>query len=296
LSNPPDTRTRIERRPRHPAARTALDLAVSLPSMWTERQMVRDAMAAESFLFFVGYPRSGSTLVGALLTAHPEIAVSLEIDVLRRARWGFTRRQLLALVARRHREWYEQGLRWSGYDYEVEGQWQHGYRTLRVVGDKKAASTSLAVHARPELVDVVRRRMGKPLRVVHVVRSPWDTISTMSRRSGSPVEKVIVTYERMASGVAITRDALRSDDAIVDLHLEALVEDPRAELTSVCAVLDVTPDQSWLDACAALVFDRPKQTRESVTWSPAHSAAVDALIARFDWLARYAREDPDVPR
>jgi phage terminase large subunit-like protein len=35
------------------------------------------------FCIFIGYPRSGHSLVGSLLNAHPEVIISHELDVLR---------------------------------------------------------------------------------------------------------------------------------------------------------------------------------------------------------------------
>ena len=42
----------------------------------------------EHFLFFIGYPHSGSSLVGAAPNGHPEMVVSHEADVLRYVRPG----------------------------------------------------------------------------------------------------------------------------------------------------------------------------------------------------------------
>ena len=40
------------------------------------------------YCMFVGYPRSGHSLVGTLLDAHPDIVIAHELDALRHIRAG----------------------------------------------------------------------------------------------------------------------------------------------------------------------------------------------------------------
>lgn len=44
------------------------------------------------FLLFIGYPRSGSTLVGSLLDAHPQIVIANEYSVAKKFK-NFTNEQ-----------------------------------------------------------------------------------------------------------------------------------------------------------------------------------------------------------
>lgn len=51
-----------------------------------------DFSKLDTFLLFIGYPRSGSTLIGSLLDAHPNIIIANEHNVI--TRWkNFTREQ-----------------------------------------------------------------------------------------------------------------------------------------------------------------------------------------------------------
>ena len=47
----------------------------------------------ETFVMFIGYPRSGHSLVGALLDAHPEVIIAREYDIL--DKWPTFRSRLL---------------------------------------------------------------------------------------------------------------------------------------------------------------------------------------------------------
>src|SRR5688572_15941273 len=92
--------------------------------------------ATETYCQFVGYPRSGHTLVAALLNAHPEIVIANELGVLDWVRRGLNRRQLLSLILKSDRDFARGAYRFLDYNYRVPNQWQGRFEKIRVVGDK----------------------------------------------------------------------------------------------------------------------------------------------------------------
>ena len=113
---------------------------------------------------FVGYPRSGHSLVGALLDAHPEIVIAHELDVLRQLRAGADKYELLDLLLRKAERFAEQGSMWSGFSFAVPGQWQGKYRKLRVIGDKKGGGSSRALAEDPDLLGRLRATLDLEMR------------------------------------------------------------------------------------------------------------------------------------
>ena len=103
----------------------------------------------ETFCLFIGYPRSGHTLVGALLNAHPEAVVAHGLGVMRYVKLGLRRDQLYSLLLARDQQFGEIGHQWSGYDYDIPGQHQGRWDRLRVIGDKRAASATNRLAGRP---------------------------------------------------------------------------------------------------------------------------------------------------
>ncbi len=86
---------------------------------------------------FVGHPRSGHSLIGALLDAHPEIVIAHEFNALRFIQSDCDRNQLFIKLLLRSRKFTKTGRRWNGYKYTVPNQWHGCYRKLKVIGDKK---------------------------------------------------------------------------------------------------------------------------------------------------------------
>ena len=93
--------------------------------------------AVEKYCFFIGYPRSGHSLVGSLLNAHPEILIAHELDALGYVEHHFGRAQLYALLLERDQVFASMGRKWMGYDYVVPNQFQGRWSRLRVIGDKR---------------------------------------------------------------------------------------------------------------------------------------------------------------
>ena len=98
----------------------------------------------ETFVMFIGYPRSSHSLVGAILDAHPEIIIPHQYDVIKywnKYRPSTTRKTKMSkyhLFYNLHQLSREQAVfgirskypkgKMEGYNYNVPGSWQGGYQ------------------------------------------------------------------------------------------------------------------------------------------------------------------------
>ena len=258
------------------------------------RRLHADADGMAAWVQFVGHPRSGHSLVGALLDAHPDALVAHELDVLRYVEAGFDRDRLVALVLRHQRARVAAGhTSGSGYGYAVPGQWQGRYRRLVAVGDKKGGRSTRRLRARPRLLDDLRAAAGVPVKVVHVVRNPFDNIATMARRAPRlPLADHVDTYFTLAATVDEVAARLPAGDLHRVRH-EDLVADSRGELAGLCRFLGVDPgaDAGYLDACAALVAPSPHRSRDQADWPPGMLDDIAARAGAHDWLAGYRYDE-----
>ena len=254
------------------------------------RRYREDLAGVRSFLLFVGHPRSGHSLVGALLDAHPQMVVSHELDALKYVELGYRRDQLLTLVVEHSRANAAAGRRESGYSYAVPGQWQGRWRDLLVVGDKRGRLTTDRLAARPELIDELAATVQMRVRVVQVVRSPWDNVATMSTRGTAPIEDQARRYRELCETVDAVAARL-GERGVYRLYHEDLVADTPRALGGLCDHLGVPAPDDWLAACDGVVFPSPRRTRDGVAWTPAARAALEELVAATPWLARYGGEE-----
>jgi hypothetical protein len=265
---------------------------------WTAgRGVPADVADAEAFVLFVGYPRSGHSLVGAMLDAHPEMAVAHELDVLQFQAAGFDRAQILTLLLENARRIGRLGRRWDPYDYRVPGGWQGRWSRLRVVGDKRGGETSRRLAGDPAALDAFADFIRLPLRCVHVVRHPADNVATMVRRTrgrprgetADPSDLLSQSLSHYAALARTNRDFLAragADRAITVWH-EDFVAEPRRELARLCRFLGVAVDAAHLDACAGLVAPSPRRSRDELVWSDGQRAALRRIVEGAPFLHRY---------
>lgn len=265
------------------------DLPISFVRSWAAGRKLRDQFEeVETYCMFIGYPRSGHSLAGSLLDAHPQAVISHELDALRYFRTGFSRDQVFALILENERRYAAEGRRWGAYDYEVPHQWQGRFERLRVIGDKKGGRSTRRMMTSPRLAERVRRSVGVPVRYVHVTRNPYDNIATMlaKKREGATLAATIEEYFMLCAGVAETKSAA-GHEAVLDLRHESLIADPDATLGRLCSFLGLVADDAYRRDCASILFPAPRQTRGSAPWTPALIDEVDRRITGFDFLDGY---------
>jgi hypothetical protein len=241
----------------------------------------------ETVALFVGYRRSGHSLVGALLDAHPDVAMAHGLDVLHHVRYGFDAERIFTLILENHRVRAAQGRVVTGYSYAVPGQWQGRTRRLRVIGSTRGGATARTLREKPEVAERAARIFGKPLRWIHVVRNPFDNVSTLALRGRrTDLPSAIDDYFRLVEGTARLRERV-GEGAILDVRHEDLLADPAATLRRLTAWLGLDAPDDWLEACRSILFEAPHRTRDDADWTPELRERVRERAARHAFLAGY---------
>ncbi len=254
-------------------------------------RMSRKYPDLQVFCLFVGPPRQGTSLVGALLDAHPDIVIGHETHVVKLAAKGASREVIFQTLLEKSRDAAGRGRKEGRYTYAVEGQWQGRVRTLRVIGDKASGKTAVRLNRNPAELTDLERKVRVPVRFVHVTRNPFDTIARMSllERAGEPAPTLTTATEAYAILADATANVVGSrPDGVVTVRHESVVETPALELRRLCAFFGVEADAQYLEACAGLVFPSPRRSRDLVEWSDAELRAVEQIIARHEFLHGYS--------
>jgi hypothetical protein len=245
---------------------------------------------------FIGYPRSGHSLVGSLLDAHPDVVIAHEVNVLKLvAEEGLGRRELIEtlLESSEAEAMRPMGRRASGYSYAVPGQWQGSVRQLRVLGAKAGEKTTIRLGRNPDELALLRRRIGAPARLVHIARNPYDMVARMAMitKDGEPERSVAGSIDFVGRLARINAKLIEAKNDVLTVRHESFVHDPRGELRRIASFLRVEPDESWVEACAALVFESPRRTRDRMPWTDEERDAVQAVIDRYDFFQGYGWDE-----
>lgn len=248
----------------------------------------------ETYCVFLGYPRSGHSIVGAMLDAHPQAVIAHEMDALKYIGVGFDRLRLYHLLLQNARTSAKANRRSGQYLYEVPGQWQGRFECIRVIGDKRGEGSTRRLRANPRLLQRLRETVGVPVKFVHVVRNPFDNIATMASRAarGRTPDLAVATrrYFMLCETVRQLKEQIDEGD-VMEFRHETFIENPAVILRNVCLFLSLEPSNEYLEACASIVYESPHKSRDRVQWSLDLRRQVERSMAHFSFLGGYTFEE-----
>lgn len=276
---------------------------------------------AESFVQFVGFPRSGHSLVGSILDAHPEAVVAHELDAMGLIARGVSGADVCALVARNSAAFSRNGRTWNGFAYAIPGRHGAPDPSARVFGDKKGDWVTRHVAADPALIETARHRMGRPCKWILVVRDPMDNVATMSLRRGRVYDRLRIECPDRRSFRAALAEAQASGeiaDSVVDAELdtyadmaraveamkaridpadwheiryERFVRQPADGIAALFDFLDLPMPDGFVADAESLVEPSGRRSRDRVRWRADQRQRIADLVAQTSFLEGY---DPDL--
>ena len=254
----------------------------------------KEITTVKKFVFFVGYSRSGHSIVASLLDAHPNVIIAHEYNMFRK--WKSSRYQNRPFLYNElYRNSYynaERGWRSSmksqkGYTLAVKGSWQGSFDELSVIGEKSGAVTAQTYGNDPWLfmqtLEELKHTVEVPIRVIHVVRNPYDMISTRLLYADGKTHKYKVratvdvkhtSPHNLSMQVNRTIHVIQNVQELlhncslnsIEIHTADLVRDPEHVMENLCMFLGIECSQDYLRKCSDKVFERQSQTRQLVEW------------------------------
>ena len=237
------------------------------------------------YALFAGYPRSGHSLVGAMLNAHRNAVISHELNVSNLFLAGCDRNVVYSRILARA-SWFNLKGNRSNYEYQIPKQWQGRFEAIHVIGDKGGGWVADAIGKHPDLLNKIRDTVRVPLRFIHVVRNPFDNIAAISKWHPLSIDESIDHYFSLCQTMSWLLTALDSSE-IITVHHEDFIRTPEATLSEVCTFLNLHPDAEYLAACASITFEKPTNSRLGVQWSAAHLERIEQQRQSFAFLRGY---------
>ena len=260
---------------------------------------IHDAISSvHSYVMFIGIGRSGTTLIGSLLDAHPRMIIANEQNTLKYVRLGLIpRAQIYWLLIKNSRDSAHAGrIGGGGYKYAVPGQSQGEFDTLEVIGDKSRSGRTVAwLNSTPVLLDRLATVTQARIRIIQVIRNPFDTIATRSIRRKLPLEQIYREYfalcEKLQRLISRIDEISDLDVERIPVSLEDFIEQPDMHLEAICEKLGVSADNDYLQACAGIVYKQPNKSRFKVSWDKKLVEEIEERLENIPFLQRYSFDD-----
>ncbi len=246
----------------------------------------------QTYVIFLGYARSGGSLMGSLLDAHPNAIISHEMDAigLLQHRW-FNRENVFPLLLKNSEEFAKYKRTWSRYSYYVPNQFQGKFKNLQIIGDKQGGKSTERLGENLRLIEVLRKKLNVRLKFIHHQRNPFDMLSTSSRNfKQDPVQDYLIEYHfKQCRHIKEIRDLVPKEDYLCGYH-EQMIKDPKAHLKKLCDFLSLECSDQELQDCKSIIFESPNKSRHKSTWNNKLIAKVQNRIDQFDFLRGYNYE------
>jgi len=228
------------------------------------------------YCLFIGYPRTGHTLLNAMLNAHENIVLANELKDLFYMKKSFSKLQLFYLLERNSRLFHNVKKSFhTGYSYVIPHSWQGKHSKITIIGNKDAQYVSRMLMKDPEIVDKLNKHVGVPLKIFHVVRHPLDTIATMSIKSvlinpdkipPTPeiIDLAIDLYFKYVDAVVAFKQ--KNNHEIFDLYHEDFIENPKRCFTEMLDFVGVEHTFQTIENACSIVFESPRKSRTKIEW------------------------------
>ena len=276
-----------------------------------------------TFVQFAGFPRSGHSVVGSILDAHPGALVSHELDAMGLLRAGLALPEILALIEANTEAFERSGRWWNGFCYAVPGAAGGASARPQVMGDKKGDWALRHHMADSGVLETLRRELGgRRAAWIAVVRNPYDNVATLSLRKGQLYDRVrigasssddfaarlaarqggpggiaasvlpemVEDYAALCEGLSALKARVAPADWL-ELRQDRFVADPEAGVAALLAFLGLADAEGFSARAAEIVERTPSRTRHAIGWPPEARRAVDALVARHDFLGGFGFDD-----
>ena len=279
-----------------------------------------------AFVSTIGFPRSGSSLVGYLLTAHRNIIIAHEPRIKDQSLYKvdpqvlfnciFLRDKNIFRIAKEFIENTEKSSSPHKNDFKsrygagnkyvmVPDQWQARCESLQVIGVKRSLYSTKQlsnINILENFVENLSKKSINCLKFILTVRNPYDIITTdvaywaNNKRIRTVTQKNIdvrldhqvkIGFPRICKNIKNLVTLIRAEDIFINKH-EDMVAFPVDQLSKLCDFLQVPAFPDYLNDCASVVHKKANKSRYELDWSEQQKEEVAKLIDRYDFLSGYS--------
>ena len=278
------------------------------------------------FLMFIGHPRSGHSIVASVLDAHPHIVVSHELFFM--IQWDsrlFNNENAGSML---YSKIYQKSVinakpggvritKKKGYTLAIETSCQGTFdKFIDVIGDKSGSGvTSAYLKNRAQFLahyKKLKEVVGIPIKMVHVIRNPYDNIATMylykivrhgknrgfdilrqvkenkniiKPRVSTLKEQMLKYFDLTQAVTGIITVVGRSN--VLDVHHSDFVHYSREIIVSLMEFLGVEAEEDYLEICVDKIFKEISRSRDLLKWPNELRDVIEQRIQEFPFLQQY---------
>ena len=284
-----------------------------------------DIDGVETFLLFVGWPRSCHSIIGSMLDAHPNAVVANEYFIFRKLSKNeepsINKNKLFRALYRNtytsvvNKGWRDPRSDGKGYTLNIKNSWQGRFTELKLIGDKSADITVKGYMKDGQEIKKLYQQLAAsvkvPIKVLQIIRNPLDMIATHTlyknchekhkKLKATPTHKyrnfkglkqTVSTIVNISKAVMTMIPDLGLSP--LEVHCEDLIADPAKTLSDICRFLDLECPADYLKMCVDKTFKTVSESRHTVDWDPNTLPLFIKELRTFPFFQRYNLSTTDI--
>ena len=270
----------------------------------------------KTFVFFLGYPHSGHSIVGSLMDSHPHMVISHEADLFTKLSKGViapTKTAIFNAIWENTLGTIIHGIRAEnnkGYNLTISNSYEGKYVDhIDVIGDKKGGTTVYLLMKQPKRwSDVFNsiKALNITIMVILVHRNPYDIVAstylmahyslpkfasikkanTSVKTNAGQVNGWISDFFSYLKAIVNAEKAYNLD--MIEIHGKDLISDPKGTLLKLCNDLGVACSENYLEICANKIFRTESRTRYLIKWTDENLKTMKENIGKYSSLKDYS--------
>ena len=276
-----------------------------------------DVSSVQKFVLFVGYPRSGHSIIASMMDGHPDVVIAHEYNLFAKCSefdplsdFFLNKTDIFNALYRASAHsarsgWRSNSITSKGYNLHTT-EWHGTFHKLKVIGDKSGGRLAKYFYQNYTVARACYRQLSStvqvPILFIHVVRNPFDMIATGLVRKITSIEdmrtlslkKVQVPLDKVQDYVtsifhfaeAVSR--IKQFANVYEIHLEDFIRDPKKSIWNICTTLDLPCPTEYIDRCYEKAYKTISKSRHSMEWDPVVRQRIEEEMNNYNFFSRYS--------
>jgi len=240
---------------------------------------------------FIGYPKSGHSMIGSMIDAHKNAIISHEFNTLNKIKKSplHNKQKLFNSIYQHSKKISSKNK--GGNSYLLPTQWNGKIQgDIQIIGDKKGGDTSANLHLginTPSFKKLIKI-VSKPVKIIHITRNPYDIISSIYRDIKNIPNPVNYFFNNCNNNKKIIED-IKNDDFIdiLEFKNEEFIDDPSKYLSLICNFLELPIYEGYIEDCCSIVYKTPNKSRLNHKWVEKDINHIQKQIKLYPFLEGY---------
>jgi len=171
---------------------------------------------------------------------------------------------------------------------------------IDVIGTKSGHQTMKHLLRNPDYsLDKFKALIDMPLKIIHIVRNPFDNLSTWvnrakeeHQRKGIDKPEIDILNAKIAHYYEVNQkiqEVIDTED-VFTYRLDRLIKKPGKTVKAIYEFLEVPFNGEIVTQAKSMIYEKQRITRESISWNDDTVKDVMKIIEEFDFLKGYKFE------